>query len=151
MYETLRQMWPAAVNRGGPVLLQDNSRPHSSKLTRQKLTQLGIDSDKPSLGARIEGSARSEPSVASPGAEGNSTFSETQKYEAASEGLRQSVSPSKCVKSKGRFCALASISGVGGHSEDFCKGGHIPPEHFEGGSLSFKDMSFLSRLVITRY
>ena len=43
MYEKLRQMWPAVVNRGGPLLLQDISMPHTSKLTRQKLTQLGIE------------------------------------------------------------------------------------------------------------
>ncbi|EYC15576.1 hypothetical protein Y032_0036g3223 [Ancylostoma ceylanicum] len=36
MYEKLR---PAVVNRSGPVLLQDNASSHSSKLTREKLTQ----------------------------------------------------------------------------------------------------------------
>ncbi|EYB97606.1 hypothetical protein Y032_0139g2120 [Ancylostoma ceylanicum] len=43
MYEKLRQMWPGVANRGGPLLLQDNARPHTSKLIRQKLTQLGIE------------------------------------------------------------------------------------------------------------
>ncbi|VDL87437.1 unnamed protein product [Nippostrongylus brasiliensis] len=43
MFEKLRKMWPAVVNRKGPVLLQDNARPHSSKVTRQKLKELGIE------------------------------------------------------------------------------------------------------------
>ncbi|EYC42152.1 hypothetical protein Y032_0541g3191 [Ancylostoma ceylanicum] len=36
-------MWPAIVNRSGPLLLQDRAPPHTSKLTGQKLTPLGIE------------------------------------------------------------------------------------------------------------
>lgn len=43
MFEKLRLLWPAVVNRGGPILLQDNAPPHSSRLTRLKLSQLGIE------------------------------------------------------------------------------------------------------------
>lgn len=43
MYRKLQKLWPAVVNRGGPILLQDNARPHTSQITRQKLTHLGIE------------------------------------------------------------------------------------------------------------
>ena len=43
MHQKLQTFWPAVVNRKGPILLQDNARPHTSKTTRQKLTQLNIE------------------------------------------------------------------------------------------------------------
>ena len=43
MYQKLLKMWPALVNRGGVVLLQDNARPHTSATTLAKLAQLGIE------------------------------------------------------------------------------------------------------------
>ena len=41
--EKLTEMWPALVNRKGPLLLHDNARPHILKTTIQKLNQLGIE------------------------------------------------------------------------------------------------------------
>lgn len=40
MHENLRRLFPALVNRKGPILLHDNARPHVSMMTRQKLHTL---------------------------------------------------------------------------------------------------------------
>ncbi|CAJ0923516.1 unnamed protein product, partial [Mesorhabditis belari] len=43
MYEKLRRIDPALVNRKGPILLQDNARPHCSLKTLRKLNELHIE------------------------------------------------------------------------------------------------------------
>lgn len=43
MHQKLQTFWTAGVDRKGPILLQDNARPHTSKTTWQKLTQLNIE------------------------------------------------------------------------------------------------------------
>ena len=42
-HEKLKQKRPALVNRGCPLLLHDNARPHVAKLTLQKLQELGYE------------------------------------------------------------------------------------------------------------
>ncbi|CAJ0935065.1 unnamed protein product, partial [Mesorhabditis belari] len=43
MYEKLRRIDPALVNRKGSILLQDNARPYYSLKTLQKLNELHIE------------------------------------------------------------------------------------------------------------
>ena len=43
MHQKLQTFWPALSNRKGFILIQDNARPHTSQVTRQKLTQLNIE------------------------------------------------------------------------------------------------------------
>lgn len=40
MHIQLDKMRPAKVNRRGPILLQDNGRPHVARRTQKKLTEL---------------------------------------------------------------------------------------------------------------
>lgn len=42
-HKKLKEMWPALTNRKGPLLLHDNARPHTSKITTTKLNQLGVE------------------------------------------------------------------------------------------------------------
>uniref|UniRef100_A0A5S6Q5J1 Tc1-like transposase DDE domain-containing protein n=1 Tax=Trichuris muris TaxID=70415 RepID=A0A5S6Q5J1_TRIMR len=42
-FKKLAEMWPSLANRKGPLLLQDNARPHTSLKTRQKLNELGVE------------------------------------------------------------------------------------------------------------
>src|SRR3569832_641696 len=43
MHEKLHEKEPALVNRRGRLLLYDNTRPHVSQMTQQKLKQLNIE------------------------------------------------------------------------------------------------------------
>jgi len=43
MNEKLKKLWPALVNRRGPILLHDNARPHISLVTKKKLNDLGYE------------------------------------------------------------------------------------------------------------
>lgn len=43
MHQKLQTFWPALAKRRAPILLQDNARPHTSRTTREKLTQLDIE------------------------------------------------------------------------------------------------------------
>lgn len=40
MHTKLKKQWPALCNRQGPILLQDNARPHVSVKTIQKLSDM---------------------------------------------------------------------------------------------------------------
>ena len=43
VHQKLRTICPALTNRKGVILLQDNARPHTALVTRQKLTELDIE------------------------------------------------------------------------------------------------------------
>jgi histone-lysine N-methyltransferase SETMAR len=43
MNKKLEKMWPALVNRKGPLLLRDNARPHVARKSLQKLHSLGFE------------------------------------------------------------------------------------------------------------
>ena len=43
MHQKLQMNQPALVNRKGPILLQDNARPHVSRKTLQKLNEMGYE------------------------------------------------------------------------------------------------------------
>ncbi|KAF2343416.1 hypothetical protein FHG87_025828 [Trinorchestia longiramus] len=43
MHARLSEKRPALVNRRGPILLHDNTRPHVARMTVQKLIELGYE------------------------------------------------------------------------------------------------------------
>lgn len=43
VHQKLSEKYPALVNRKGPILLQDNAKPHIAKITLEKLKELGYE------------------------------------------------------------------------------------------------------------